>query len=198
MGILYPLLTTTADSSPPHPYQINTTLSGFPQLAIGQQPPRVASPFQSWRPFVYNHVVITLESAVPQADLPGKRGPMNPDQTIEPAPIKPLITMDDLEKVDIRLGTILQVDDLPRSDKLVKLTVDFGDRQRAILVGMKGERDDPAEIVGRQALFVVNLPPRKMAGETSEGMLFDIGYADGLVPALALPERPLPNGARAG
>jgi tRNA-binding protein len=123
---------------------------------------------------------------------------MNPDQTIKPAPIKPLITMDDLEKVDIRLGTILQVDDLPHSDKLVKLTVDFGDHQRTILVGMKDERDNSAEIVGRQALFVVNLPPRKMAGETSEGMLFDIGYADGLIPALALPERLLPDGARAG
>ena len=123
---------------------------------------------------------------------------MNPEPTIKPVPIKPIITMDDLEKVDIRLGTILQVDDLPHSDKLVKLTVDFGDHQRAILVGMKDERDNPAEIVGRQALFVVNLPPRKMAGETSEGMLFDIGYADGLIPALALPERPLPDGARAG
>jgi tRNA-binding protein len=121
-----------------------------------------------------------------------------PDQTINPAPIKPAITMDDLEKIDIRLGTILHVEDVPQSDRLIKLTVDFGDHERTILVGMKGERDDPAEIVSRQALFVVNLPPRKMAGETSEGMLFDIGYADGLIPALALPERPLPNGARAG
>ena len=123
---------------------------------------------------------------------------MNPEPTIKPVPIKPIITMDDLEKVDIRLGTIIQVDDLPHSDKLVKLTVDFGDHRRVILVGMKDERDNPAEIVGRQALFVVNLPPRRMAGETSEGMLFDIGYADGLIPALALPERPLPDGARAG
>ena len=49
-----------------------------------------------------------------------------------------------------------------------------------------------------QALFVVNLPPRKMAGEVSEGMLFDIGYADGLTPCLAVPESPLPNGSRAG
>jgi hypothetical protein len=51
---------------------------------------------------------------------------------------------------------------------------------------------------GRQALFVVNLPPRNMAGEKSEGMLFDIGYADGLLPVLAIPEKPVPNGSRAG
>ncbi len=44
----------------------------------------------------------------------------------------------------------------------------------------------------------VNLEPRKMAGEVSEGMLFDIGYADGVIPALAVPEKPVPNGARAG
>ena len=79
------------------------------------------------------------------------------------------------------------------------MRVDFGDHKRSILVGMKKERKDPkSEVEGRQALFVVNLPPRKMAGEESQGMLFDIGYADGLLPALAVPERPLPNGARAG
>ena len=63
---------------------------------------------------------------------------------------------------------------------------------------MKQERTDPAEIVGRQALFVVNLEPRRMMGEVSEGMLFDLGYADGVAPALAVPERPVPNGTRAG
>ena len=84
------------------------------------------------------------------------------------------------------------------SDKLVKLTVDFGDRTRTILVGMKQERDEPKEIEGRQALFVVNLEPRKIMGEVSEGMLLDIGYADGLKPVLAVPEEEVPNGARAG
>jgi tRNA-binding protein len=63
---------------------------------------------------------------------------------------------------------------------------------------MKQERHNPQEIEGRQALFVVNLAPRKMMGEISEGMLFDIGYEDGIAPALAVPERPVPNGARAG
>ena len=53
-------------------------------------------------------------------------------------------------------------------------------------------------IEGRQALFLVNLPPRRMAGEVSEGMLFDIGFADGVTPVLAVPEQPVPNGTRAG
>ena len=116
-----------------------------------------------------------------------------------PAPIKPLISFDDLNKIDIRVGTILTVEDVAKSDKLVRLKVDFGDHTRSILVGMKKERQNPqAEIEGKQALFVVNLEPRKMAGEISEGMLFDIGYADKIVPVLALPEKSVPNGARGG
>jgi tRNA-binding protein len=116
-----------------------------------------------------------------------------------PAGIKPTVSLADLEKLDIRVGTIELVEDVPTSDKLVRLRVDFGDHKRTILVGMKKERSNPkSQVEGRQALFVVNLPPRKMAGEESQGMLFDIAYADGLSPALAVPERPMPNGCRAG
>jgi methionine--tRNA ligase beta chain len=116
-----------------------------------------------------------------------------------PAPIKPEITIDHLDKIDIRVGAIERVELFPASSKLVKLTVDFGDRRRTVLLGLRAERVDPkAEIEGRQALFVVNLPARLLAGEISEAMLFDIGYADGLTPVLAILEKPLPNGARAG
>lgn len=119
-------------------------------------------------------------------------------ETIKPAPIKPIISSDLLDQIDVRVGTIELVEDVSGSDKLVKLTVDFGDHKRSILAGLKQERQNPKEIEGRQALFVVNLAPKKMAGQVSEGMLFDIGYADGVVPALAVPERPVPSGTRAG
>ncbi|MGN1414304.1 MAG: hypothetical protein ACI4WY_08685 [Anaerovoracaceae bacterium] len=113
--------------------------------------------------------------------------------------VKPSIQMRDLEKIDIRVGTILLVEDVPKSDKLIKMTVDFGEFQRTILVGMKKERENPkAEVEGRQALFVVNLEPREMFGITSHGMLFDIGYEDGIIPVLAVPEKPVPAGTRAG
>lgn len=114
------------------------------------------------------------------------------------APVKAEITLAELEKIDIRLGTIIAVEEVVSSDRLVRLTVDFGDRQRTILSGMKQERENPAQITGKQALFVVNLPPRKMMGEVSEGLLFDIGFADGLKPCLAMPENSMPDGARAG
>ena len=108
------------------------------------------------------------------------------------------MTIDALDALDIRVGTIEHVEEVPRSEKLMKLMVNFGDHSRTILAGIKKERANPREIVGRQALFVLNLEPRKMAGELSEGMLFDIGYADGVTPALAVPERSVPNGTRAG
>ena len=110
------------------------------------------------------------------------------------ASVKPTITLDVLEKVDVRVGTIELVEDVRGSDKLVKLTVNFGDHKRHILVGMKKERQNPNEIQGKQALFVVNLEPRKIMGETSEGMLFDIGYSDGIKPVLAVPEMAVHNG----
>jgi tRNA-binding protein len=115
-----------------------------------------------------------------------------------PAPIKPTVGIETLESLDIRVGTITTVENVPGSSKLVRLSVDFGDHRRTILAALRKERTDPKEVEGKQALFVVNLEARKMAGEVSEGMLFDIGYADGIVPALAVPERPVPDGARAG
>ncbi|OGD08736.1 hypothetical protein A3H89_00255 [Candidatus Amesbacteria bacterium RIFCSPLOWO2_02_FULL_48_11] len=75
--------------------------------------------------------------------------------------VKAIISLGDLEKVGIRVGTIEKVEE------------------------------------GKQALFVVNLEPKRMMGEESEGMLFDIGHADGLVPVLAMPEKPVPAGTRA-
>src|SRR5580700_2773045 len=115
-----------------------------------------------------------------------------------PAPIKPIVAFATLEALDIRVGTIQKVEEVTGSEKLMKLTVNFGDHTRSILTGMKKERENPREIEGRQALFVLNLEPRKMAGEISEGMMFDIGYADGITPVLSVPERPVPNGTRAG
>lgn len=115
-----------------------------------------------------------------------------------PAPIKEEISFEDFAKIDIHVGLIIEVSEVAKSDKLMKLIVDFGDHSRSILAGIKQERTNPKEIEGKQALFIVNLPERKMAGEISQGMLFDIGYEDKLQPCLACPEVVMPNGSRAG
>jgi len=74
------------------------------------------------------------------------------------------------------VGTIERVEEVPRSQK----------------------RENPQEILGKQAILVVNLALGEMAGERSEGVLFDIGCADGITAVLAMPERAVRNGTRAG
>ena len=117
---------------------------------------------------------------------------------MKPAPVKGIVSFEDFEKLDIRVGTIVSVSEVEKSNKLMKLMVDFGDHTRSILAGIRHERENPKEIEKKQALFVLNLPEKKMAGEISQGMLFDIGYADHVTPCLAMPEVPVPNGTRAG
>ena len=115
-----------------------------------------------------------------------------------PRPVKPTTSMDALNQLDVRVGTIRSVGIVAGTERLATLVVDFSDRQRTIVAGIRAERSSPAALIGRQALFVVNLPPKTIRGQLSEGMLFDIGYEDGLRPALAQPEWPMPDGARAG
>jgi len=108
-----------------------------------------------------------------------------------PAPVEPAVSKNVLDQIDVRVGTIQSVADVPDANKLVALRVTFGDHERTIVAGIKNERADVQELVGRQALFVVNLEPRK-------GMLFDLGFADGIKPALSVPEVAVPDGTRAG
>ena len=123
---------------------------------------------------------------------------MSTTTTFAPSAVKTIVSAEVLDKIDIRVGTIERVEDVAGSSKLVRVTVDFGDFTRTILAGIKRERDNPSEIEGRQALFVVNMEPRSIMGEQSEGMLFDVGYDNGIRPVLAVPEHRVPNGASAG
>ncbi|MFO8164049.1 MAG: hypothetical protein R6T98_05900 [Desulfatiglandales bacterium] len=117
---------------------------------------------------------------------------------MKPAPVKNIISFEDFEKVDILIGTITSVLEVAKSNRLMKLIVDFGDHTRSIIAGIKQERANPREIQGKQALYVINVPEKKMVGEVSQGMLFDIRYADKITPCLAVPEALVPNGTRAG
>jgi tRNA-binding protein len=121
-----------------------------------------------------------------------------PERPFAPAPVKPVIATSVLEQLDVRAGTIRAASPLPGTDRLAVLTVSFADRDRTIVAGIRTERPSLDAVVGRQCLFVVNLEPRTIRGQQSEGMLFDIGFADGLRPAFAQPEWPVPDGTRAG
>jgi tRNA-binding protein len=115
-----------------------------------------------------------------------------------PAPPKPEIDGPHLEALDVRVGTIRAAVPVDGADRLARLTVSFGDGTRSIVAGIRTERPSLDALIGSQALFVVNLPKKTIRGQLSEGMLFDIGFADGLRPAFAQPEWPVPDGVRAG
>ena len=85
------------------------------------------------------------------------------------AKVKPTISPELLNQIDIRVGTIESVSDVSNSEKLVALRVNFGDHWRTVLAGMKREQANPREIEGKQALFVVNLPLRKNGGTGVRG-----------------------------
>ena len=82
-----------------------------------------------------------------------------------------MITIEDFQKLDIRIGTIIDAERLEESKKLVKLTVSFGDENRTILAGIGKVVEDVSTLKGKQSPFLFNLEPKELAGVTSEGMI---------------------------
>lgn len=106
--------------------------------------------------------------------------------------MKPEIEIDDLSKIDVRVGTITSAEKVESSTKLIKLIVDFGEiGSKQILTAMQ-EYYEPEVFVGKQTTFVVNLKPRKMMGLESQGMIFAI---DGEKPVFLNPEEKVENGS---
>jgi methionyl-tRNA synthetase len=105
------------------------------------------------------------------------------------------ITIEDVIKVELLVGTIDACEDVNGSDKLVKMTVNLGDKGiRTILAGIK-KSYAPAELVGKRGLYIANLKPRKMAGIESQGMMLVAEDADGKVQLMQAPAG-VPNGTR--
>jgi glutaminyl-tRNA synthetase len=99
-----------------------------------------------------------------------------PKPKAEPAPPPAEISMDDLGKVDLRVGLVKSAELVAGADKLLKLMVDLGEgRLRQIFTGLRGSYPDPAALVDRKVMVVVNLKPRQMKFGLSEGMIFAAG-----------------------
>lgn len=105
-----------------------------------------------------------------------------------------MATLNDLQKLDIRIGTFISVEPVEGSEKLYKEIVDFGDEigERQILSGIQ-KHFTPEELIGKQALFIVNLEPRTILGLESQGMLLAVDNEEG--PVLLSPEKKVLNGA---
>ena len=94
-------------------------------------------------------------------------------------PVKENIVFDDFTKLDIRVGTVLECEKVPKTDKLLRFLLDDGLNKRTILSGIAAYYPNPEELVGKQVCFIANLEPRKMRGILSEGMILSAENADG-------------------
>jgi len=103
----------------------------------------------------------------------------NETKTYKPAPIKENVPFDVFEKIDIRVGTVLECEKVPKSDKLLRFLLDDGQGKRTILSGVAPWYPHPEELVGKQVCFIANLEPKKMRGILSEGMILSAENADG-------------------
>ncbi len=112
-------------------------------------------------------------------------------QQVEPA--KENITFDDFVKMDIRTGTILEAERVPKTDKLLKLKIDTGIDQRTVVSGIAVDHK-PEDIIGKQVSILVNLEPRKIRGIVSQGMILMAEDASGKL-VFAIPEEKTSNGA---
>jgi methionyl-tRNA synthetase len=127
-------------------------------------------------------------------------------ETNEPVPVatpaavpavgKPQINIDDFSKIEVKVGTVVSAERVPETDKLLRLTVDFGEAApRQIVSGIAAYVPEPETLVGRQLAFVTNLAPRTIKGLESNGMLFAVGSDDSF--AFLTPDRSIPPGTAA-
>ncbi|WP_435357592.1 methionine--tRNA ligase [Emticicia sp. SJ17W-69] len=117
---------------------------------------------------------------------------MNELENVKVPALKETIQYDDFAKLDIRIGTILEAEKLPKSDKLLKFLVDDGFEKRTILSGI-AKHFSPEEMIGKQVTFLANLAPRKMMGIESNGMILMAENRDGSL-ALLQPHKEVWNG----
>jgi len=108
-------------------------------------------------------------------------------------PVKENIQFDTFEKLDIRVGTVLECEKVPKADKLLRFLLDDGLEKRTILSGIAAYYPNPQELVGRQVCFIANLEPRKLRGILSEGMILSAENSDGRLALVSPTKEVLPG-----
>jgi len=112
----------------------------------------------------------------------------------QPEPQQPDVDFDTFMKADLRVGTVLECGRVPKADKLLRFLIDDGMGRRTIVSGI-AEHYDPATLVGKQVVFIANLPPRKLRGIESQGMILSALNADGSLKVIS-PSEPSTPGAQ--
>lgn len=122
------------------------------------------------------------------------------NQTVEDTqnnikPFKEFVSIEDFDKIDIRIGTVLECKKVPKSGKLLQFRIDDGKGERTILSGIAAFYPEPEKLNGTQVCFIANFPPKKLRGMESEGMILSAENPDGTL-TLVQPNIKIPNGTR--
>ena len=121
----------------------------------------------------------------------------NEQQAWKPEPYKEKVSFEDFQKVDIRVGTVLECTKVPKADKLLQFLIDDGDKRRTIVSGIAQSYPEPEKLVGLQVCFIANFEPRKLKGVVSEGMLLSAADKDGWLVLLTT-QSPVTAGVSVG
>lgn len=103
-----------------------------------------------------------------------------------------MIKFEDFTRLEIKIGTILEAERVPNTDKLIKLVVDLGSEKRQLVAGI-GLKYEPAQLPGKQVPVLANLEPATLRDVESNGMILAVDSGD---PTLLVPEKPVPNGSK--
>lgn len=140
---------------------------------------------------------ITDEEIAIQLEKLDKTKEENKKAEFESKPVKDIVSFDDFQKVDIRVGTVLECVKVPKADKLLQFKIDDGANTRTIVSGIAQSYPEPQLLVGKQVCFIANFAPRKLKGIDSEGMLLSAEDSDGKL-VLIEPQRNVTNGSSVG
>lgn len=164
-GLIYPMMPDTAETMIKHLGMEPSPEKDSPWYALDE--------LKKWKHIKSGTRLPKSITLFPRIDLEKMKLESQEKMSIKERPMdaKPEITMEDLEKIDLRTGTVLKAEPMPRAKKLMKIEVDVGEKNSRIIVAGISESYDPAELIGLQVIIVANLKPMKLMGIVSNGML---------------------------
>ena len=163
-------------------------------LPEGQQLGEVSLLFEKIEDSAIKHQLDRLERIKTENEAAAKAEAL---KNWRPEPVKEPTTIDDFDKMDIRVATVLECTNVKKSDRLLQFKLDDGMGGRTILSGIAQSYPDPSVLIGKQVLFIANFPPRKMMGIESQGMILSAVDADGRL-IVVTPSSPAHPGAAVG
>lgn len=107
---------------------------------------------------------------------------------------KPLISLDEFQRIDLRIATVVNAERIPNASKLLKIELLVGSDRRTVVAGI-AEEYEPSSLIGRQVVYLANLEPKKLRGVESQGMILAAETPEGTA-ILLQPDKEAPSGAQ--